>query len=1213
MDINEAIATADEIVFAYSGQHLSDLEQVVLKGCLQRLKYEQIADETSQSDQYIKDIGALLWRKVSAALNGEKVKKSNIHAVLERYRFNQSNPVRTVSQTTAIDLGNAPDAPIFFGRQEELTTLRKWILAEQCKLVAIIGMRGIGKTSITVRLGMGGIGKTDLTLKLVQGVQSQFDFVIWRSLLDAPPLTEILQDWIQFLSHQQVSDLPDRTDQQILKILPYLRTHRCLLILDNLESILNGKQSSQLMPDSPAKPQSEQAGQYRVGYEGYGQLLQAIGAGRHKSCLLINSREKPKTIENLTLPSQAVRLLRLEGLDETSGERILTELGVNTNSSNRVRELVAFYNGNPLALQLVASHIQLSYLGDLDGFSAHGKRLFSDIHELLDWHFERLSATELEIMYWLAINREAVSISILQADLLSLDSKAQVADTLKFLQRRIPIERSALGFKLQPVLIEYLTERLIDQICLELESGSLALFKQYALIKATAKDFVRQAQVRLILKPIAEKLLTLYSQPQFEDRVREILAILRFQGHGQQGYAAGNILNLLRYVGSELSGWDFSQLAIWQAYVQGQSLTRVNFSNCNFYHSVFTQAFGGIHSVAFSPDGKLLAAGDSLGEISIFRLSDTQKIRTLRGNYIESDWVPGLAFSPAGEKLFSCSFDQTIKIWCVASGEHLQTLHGHENWIQSVTVSPDGKMLGSAGDDQTIRLWDADSGECLRILEGHTARIWAVTFSPDGEWLASGSYDTTIRLWNPHSGECVKVLNGHQSSIQALAFSPDSDLLVSGSIDCTIKVWAVSQGQCRQTLRGHLRGIDSVTWRPQQNQIVSGSFDKTIKLWDIDTGHCIKTLQGNLDGDIVVAFSPDGKILASGNNYQELKLWDVDQGYCYKSLRGYSNWIWSISWRPATRVVASAGVDGVVRFWDLNRGNCFSRLSGHSSWIWLVEFSADGRILASAGDDGTIILWDAKGGEKLNILRGSSKVGIWSASFSPDGKMLASGGQDGTLRLWDVQRGVLLKTIEAHSSWIWSVRFSPDGALLASGGHDGLIKLWNVDTGECNTTFSGDHSKIFAVAFHPTEPVLVGGTDNQSIGVWHTYSLNCIDRLSSELTPWVMAIAFSPDGELLASGGNGDGRVCIHHFRSNQNLTILQGHTGTVRSILFSPTGEEIITSGTDETIRVWDVGSGHCKQILRNPRPYDGMNIQGASGLGEAQINTLKFLGAQG
>lgn len=284
MNLQEVIATADEIVFAHSEQHLTDLERAILRGCLQSMKYEQIADETFQSYKYIKSIGALLWRKLSAALGGEKVKKGNIYAVLQRYRVGNSSPIQKLSPTRTIDLGDAPDAPIFFGRREELTTLRQWILEEQCKLVAIIGMQGMGKTDVTVRLGMGGVGKTDLTLKLLQGIQSQFDFVIWRFLLDAPPLPEILQDWLQILSHQQNIELPDRTNQQILKILSYLREHRCLLILDNLESILNDKPFPQMVHNAPAKP-LEQAGQYRTGYEGYGQLLQVIGTDHHNSSM----------------------------------------------------------------------------------------------------------------------------------------------------------------------------------------------------------------------------------------------------------------------------------------------------------------------------------------------------------------------------------------------------------------------------------------------------------------------------------------------------------------------------------------------------------------------------------------------------------------------------------------------------------------------------------------------------------------------------------------------------------------------------------------------------------------------------------------------------------------------------------------------------------------------------------------------------------------
>jgi hypothetical protein len=167
-----------------------------------------------------------------------------------------------------IDWGEKPDTAIFFGRTEELAKLGQWVMAEQCRVVTL--------------LGMGGIGKTSLAAKLADQIYEQFDYVIWRSLREAPPLDEILVRLIQFLSDQQETEinLPSRLGERIIRLLHYLRSHRCLLVLDNLEAIL----------------QAESTGQFRDGYEGYGELIRRIGEAEHQSYLLLTSRECPREL-----------------------------------------------------------------------------------------------------------------------------------------------------------------------------------------------------------------------------------------------------------------------------------------------------------------------------------------------------------------------------------------------------------------------------------------------------------------------------------------------------------------------------------------------------------------------------------------------------------------------------------------------------------------------------------------------------------------------------------------------------------------------------------------------------------------------------------------------------------------------------------------------------------------------------------------------------
>ena len=1148
---------------------LSSSEIEVLLYAVQGQPPNAIAKELAISAEAVRKRLSEVYKKFDVSGSGPG-KLTKLQQIIESEYQASSQKITQNHQ----DWGQAPGICVFYGRIAELSQLRQWLIQDKCQLVAI--------------LGMGGIGKTALSVKLAKEVQENFEYLIWRSLRNAPPVTEMLANLIGFLSDGRETDLPETVDGRVTLLINYLRSRRCLLVLDNVETILQS---------------GDRAGHYKPEYEDYGQLLRRVGEETHQSCLVLTSREKPKEFAPLEGEASPVRTLSLVGLGETEGQEILQDKGL-FGLQEEWGKLVEKYSGNPLALKLVSEPIRELFAGDIAAFLAEGEIIFGDTRNLLDQQFERLSEIEKEIIYWLAIKRELVSLDELLDDIVRPLPKREVLEALESLRRRSLIEQRTALFTLQSVVMEYMIDRLIEEVCHEITTGEIRLFISHALMEATAKDYIRNTQITLIIKPIIDRLSNTFRYSKnLENHLSQILWQLQ-QVPQSVGYAGGNLLNILCQLQTDLSGYDFSHLTIWQAYLQSVNLHQVNFTNADLAKSVFAETLVSISSVAFSPNGKLLATGDADGKTYLWQVDDGKLLFTCTGH---SSWVKSVAFSPDGQTLASGSDDQTVKLWDIRNGNCLTTLHGHSNWVRSVAFSPDGQTLASGSEDQTVKLWDVHTGKCLKTLQGNTNRVRSVAFSPDGQILASGSEKQTIKLWDIRNGECLTTLEGHSNWVRSVAFSPDGQILASGSDDQTVKLWDVHNGKCLKTLQGHTNRVWSVAFSPDGKILASGGDDPTVKLWDVRKSECLKNLHGHSNRVMSVAFSPDGQTLASGSENQTVKLWDVHNGECLTTLQGHTNRVRSVAFSPDGQILASGSEKQTVKLWDVRNDQILKILDGHNSWVRSIAFSPNGQILASGSEKQTIKLWDVQTGQCLQRLQEHTKR-IRSVAFSPDGQILASGSDDQRVKLWDVYTGKCLKTLHGHTSWVRSVAFSPDGQTLASGSENQKIRLWDISTGECIKILQGHSNRVRSITFSPDGEILASGSDDQTVKLWDVHNGKCLTNFQ-EHSNRVWSVAFSPDGEILASASE-DQTVKLWDVHNGKCVKTLQG-ANWVKSVAFSPDGQTLICGSQDETIKLWDVMTGDCLKTLRSLKPYEKMNITGVTGLTAAQLVTLKALGA--
>ncbi|MFN9166011.1 MAG: hypothetical protein ACK6CP_08525, partial [Pseudanabaena sp.] len=944
---------------------------------------------------------------------------------------------------------------------------------------------------------------------------------------------------------------------------------------------------------------------YRSGFEGYGDLIRYIGERSHQSCLVMTSRETPPELSRLI--GDKVRSLPLSGLSQWDGLQIFERESIAANEAEW-QEIIIHYAGNPLALKIVAAGIRDLLGGDVAQMLAlmrEGGLTFGDIQDLLHRQFLRLSEAEQEMMYWLAIAREPISALSLKENLLSRESKQRLITTLELLKKRSLIEVTANGFTLQPVVMEYVNYQFIEKICQEINGTEqkLNLLHSHALMEATAKDYIRDAQTRFILQSVADKV--------DYQAINLTLRRLKAEIPSKQGYAGGNLLNILCYLHIDLTDYDFSNLSIWQADLRAVELHRVNFANCDLSKSAFRVTFSSVMATAFSPDGKILVTSDVRGWIYFWLVADgSQLFKT----HAHNEFIFALAFSHDGQMMASGSLDRMIKLWNVQTGECLLAMEAHALGVASLAFSPDDRLIASCGGDRTVKLTEVKTGKCLVTLEGHEQIVRSVAFSPDGQMVASCSLDSTIKLWSVQTGACLRTIVD-SSAVYALAFAPQIDAnsseaqLASAGEDCLIKIWDVHTGQIVNAIAGHQKQIWAIAFSADGQMLGSAGDDETVKLWSVSTGEVIRTLYGHKNRIWSVAFNPDAKALVSGSDDRIVKLWDVETGQCIRTIQGYHKATKPVVFSDDSELLYSFSYEEQsIRVWDVENTKCLRNFDLGTSGVMQVAFSPNQQTFACGNYDHTIKIFDAKNGTCSQILQGHS-TWVRFVIFSPNGEMLISGSGDRTIKLWHLQTGECIHTLYGHDSPVQSLAIHPNGEILASGSWDGTIKIWDLRSHECLMTLAGHSDRVESLAFSQ-DGMLISGSMDYTVKFWNLATFDCVRTLQSQFLIWT--IALSQTSPILAISGN-TSEISLWNWNTNSYLEHLDGEFGIgyMGDVIFSADGQLLASGGEAGTNRLWDMQTGKSFKLLKIPKPYEDTNIAKVKGLTEAQKSTLKALGA--
>ncbi len=582
---------------------------------------------------------------------------------------------------------------------------------------------------------------------------------------------------------------------------------------------------------------------------------------------------------------------------------------------------------------------------------------------------------------------------------------------------------------------------------------------------------------------------------------------------------------------------------------------------------------GQINEIVYSPDGKLLAVGSSIGTW----LYDANTGKELALLTTHTGKVRSIAFSPDSKTIATVDNYHTIYLWDTTTKEHKATLVGDVRYIY---FSPDGKKLASSN-GSAITIWDVNAQQqILRIPARANSRI---VFSPDGKVLLSSDTDDKLRLWDTETGENRLTLPMNTAVDKAIAYSPDGESIASAGPNNIIRIWDAKTGELKITLTGHTRPVHTVVYSPDSKILASGGGDNTICLWDPNTGENKATLTGHTSAVETLAVSPDGLTLASGSYDGTIQFWDLKTGQ-HKSTIRHAQFSRRTTLSPDGKTLAT-DVNDEILLWDNKTGKQKAILTGLAVSPFLLSFSQDATKLIGNSKDEQII-WEIETGKQINIVNfpinemhthlvpyENIKV------FSQDGMTLAIGRMGGELELWDTLTRKKRMTLERQAANLFAITFSPDGRLLVIATGD-IFEFWDTATGKLNETHPKPGISPSVLVISRDHTMIAGGEGRGKVNLWNIMTgehISSMEHYTENGLNGISSLAFSADGRTLASGSM-DYTVRLWDTATGHHMQTFSGHPreigvsfGGITWLTFSPNEATLFSRSEDGTIHIWD------------------------------------------
>jgi WD40 repeat protein len=1221
MEFEDIANLVNRVAIERKGRPLKDVERLVLEGSWHHQTYSTMADTAGgYTEDYLKkDVGPKLWRLLSELIDHDdiRVTKRNIRNVLMHWVAQQHDPDQTAnvagqaqSSSRRATGGTVPaeaivgasriplqvwdsprlDVSEFVGRQADLSQLRHWLHQQACRAILLWGMTGVGKTTLIARV--------------LLSAPLPFTAVGYIRLSVETTETEFfagLVDWLQ--QHEAPLTAPD--GDPLGWIMGQLEQNRILLVIDQFEALFKAGQL---------------AGSFRSETTQIERFFHQVTEQLHQSVVVWVSREKPLTYSQMR--GRQIQDYQLGELPLDAAQQLLQERGLQATDQDW-QTLFDRYGGNPLLLKGVGATVQEVYQGRIPAFLSAADRAIPSLFRAgIEQVLERLTPSETLILSWLAGAHRPVAIETLMVKMVpppraiviqSLVSRGlcyPVADeTDTNAELALPLMVSLIVLEqLRPLLLQELLENRFDRL------------NQLPLVTVTAQEGIQQQQRATLLTPLADELQRRFpTETLLTAKCREIHQALRLTGTQREGYGAGNFIHLCQQLGVSLSGVNFAALSIWQSDLRQVNLQGTDFSHARFADTVFATALGRNPVMAFSPDGHYLATGDQEGRLLLWDIAQGKLVRVLEQGATQG--ILALAFSPETELLAVGTAGGKLWLWSMALGSYrTEILLDDEEAILALAFSGDGQYLLAGNTLGQIYLWEVASGERHGPWHHHQGAIHSLAFSSEGHTFLSRGGDQRVCQWQLfeptpisefQAGPTVQILAAEFMANPQWSHLPPRPI-AAGYDDQSLTLWDVETGRSRWTMPNQEQGILALALDAQGHHLACSYQDFSVVLWNLPRHQMHYRLPSFSTPVWSLTFSPDGQGFATAGDYT-IKLWDTHQGICCRSYLSQAHPVRCLTFSERGNSLLTGHGDHTLRLWDIARVDvltaCPNQLTGHTGAVRAISVAPQGEWFASSAEDQTIRIWHGTRRICQQVIPSLPST-VSALTFHPGGNLLVSADEDASVMVWDLHSGARVQTLAGQDSPASSLIFSPDGRWLVSGSRDGDLRVWDfTQSNECRL-LSGHLGQIHSLSWGPTETTVVSASHDGSLRWWDVTQGASLGLWQHPQGHWLQSVGLGPQGDILAITSKANG---VEVWKMNQPCCLyrLQGHSQAIWQVVFSADGRTLATASQDDEIRIWQLDSGSCVQVLRPDRPYEGANIWGAEGLSEPEETMLRALGA--